>query len=335
VIAGQVNSAPGEAQVAVHLVLHDVAQQRTMNNKEYSGVREQHRQIAHRFIDVIFREFTGEDGPFDTQVVCVTPGKSGRQGKDIVLMDYDGYGAQSLVADGGLNLAPTLSPNGAMLAYTSYRNGAPSVYVRNVATNQDERITSGPGLALAGSWSPDSRYLALNYTVDGNSDIYLYDVRSKRLTRLTQDWGIDVSPSFAPDGRRLVFTSDRGGSPQLYLTDVQGSPAVRLTYEGRYNSAPSWSPRGDTIAFVGRSSERSLAVYTIRANGSRQQRLSNGGGFPESPSWAPNGRFVMYTSMQGGAWQRYMTREDGQGHHPLPAGGPTCLALQWVARVAR
>jgi TolB protein len=335
VIAGRLGNSGGNGPILLQFALHDVAEQLARLNSNVNGPKIRHREMAHRFSDLVFREFTGEPGPFDTQILCVSRGRN-RGSKDIVIMDYDGYGARPLVADGALNLAPALSPNGTLLAYTSYRSGTPSLYVRNLLTGSEERVTSGPGLAMAGSWSPDGRYLALSYTVDGNSEIFLYDAKSKQMKRVTNAWGIDVSPSFAPDGQRLVFVSDRSGSPQLYITDVQGSGPTRLTFEGRYNTAPAWSPRDDTIVFVGRADEdRSLGVYTIRANGSRQQRLNTAGGGPDGPMWAPNGRFVMYTSTQGGSWQHYMMREDGQANHLLPASGPACLTSQWVARTAR
>ena len=335
VIAGRVGNSAGNGQVLLHLALHDVAAQLARLNSNVTGPQIRHREMAHRFSDLVFREFTGEPGPFDTQVLCVSRGRN-KHSKDIVIMDYDGYGVRPLVADGALNLAPALSPNGTLLAYTSYRSGVPNLYVRNLLTGAEDRVTPGPGLAMAGSWSPDGHYLALSYTVDGNSEIFLYDTKSKQMKRVTNDWGIDVSPSFAPDGKRLVFVSDRSGSPQVYVTDVGGGGAVRLTYEGRYNTAPAWSPRDDTIVFVGRAEgDRSLGVYTIRVDGSRQQRLSEGGGNPDGAIWAPNGRFVMYTSTQGGSWQRYMMREDGQANHLLPASGPACLTSQWVARTAR
>lgn len=335
VVAGSVGNATGDGQLLLQFALHDVAEQRVRISNNFTGPNIRHREMAHRFSDAVFHEFTGEAGPFDTQVLCVSRGK-GKNSKDIVLMDYDGYGARPLVADGAWNLSPVLSPNGALLAYTSHRSGSPNLYVRNLLTGAEERLTSGSGLAMAGSWSPDGRYLTLNHTIDGNSEIFLYDTQSKKMKRLTDDWGIDVSPGFAPDGQRIVFVSDRSGSPQLYVTDIQGSLPVRLTYEGRYNTAPAWSPRDDAIAFVGRAEgARSNGVYTIRANGSGQRRISNGGGDPDSPIWAPNGRFVMYTSTQGGSWQRYMMREDGQANHLLPASGPACLTSQWVARTAR
>jgi TolB protein len=338
VVAGRVQRPAGDSQLKMEFTLHDVVQQRPrFNGREYVGTRQQSREMAHRFSDLIFREFTGEDGPFNTQVVCVAPRRTGNKAKDIILMDYDGYGVQSLVADGTLNLSPALSPDGTILAYTSYRSGSPQIYLRHLFTGVEERLTSGVGLALPGSWSSDGRYLALSQTIEANTDIYLYDVRQKRLIRLTTDWGIDVSPSFAPDGKRLVFVSDRTGNPQIYLTDVNGRPPVRLTYDGRYNTSPAWSPRGEVIAFVGRSEGRqqTLDVYTIRADGSRVQRLTNSGMDNEAPTWAPNGRFMMYTSSRGGGWQRRLMRENGQGDRSLTANGTACQSPQWVARTAR
>src|SRR5215475_2873614 len=273
VITGRLESAPGDGQVGLHFALHDVAQQRMRIGNNFSGPKIRQREMAHRFSDVIYRELTGDAGPFDTQVLCVSAGRN-KNSKDIVIMDYDGYGARPLVADGGLNMSPVLSPNGTLLAYTSYRSGNPNLYIRNLLTGAEERLTSGAGLAMAGSWSPDGRYLALSHTIDGNSEIFVYDTKSKQMKRITNDWGIDVSPRFAPDGKRLAFVSDRSDSPQIYATELQGSGQTRLTYEGRYNTAPAWSPRNDVITFIGRDDEdRSLGVYMIRPDGSGQTRL--------------------------------------------------------------
>ena len=334
VIAGSVRPLPEDTQVSVELVLHDVVQQQPrFAGKEYRASRAHYREVAHRFSDLVFQAFTGEPGPFNTQVVCVTPRASGQKGKDIVLMDYDGHAVRNLITDGALNLTPTLSPDGKLLAYTSYRDGYPNIYLYHLQTGTEQRLTSGTGLALPGSWSPNGRYLAFNQTQEGNSDIFLYDTVKAQFIRLTTYWGIDVSPSFAPDSTRLVFISDQSGSPQLYLTDVQGRPPVRLTYEGNYNTSPVWSPRDDTIAFVGRPEmAQNLNIYTIRADGSGYRRLTNSGGQHESPTWAPDGRFLMYSSLRDGAWQRDLIRDDGHGQRQLPGTGPVCLSPQWVAR---
>ena len=333
VIAGRLQQVAAGAPLKLELVLHDVLQQqRYFNGKEYLGPPRRHREMAHRFSDLVFQKFTGEPGPFNTQVVCVTPRGAGQRGKDVLLMDYDGHEVRQLVTDGALNLAPALSPNGVLLAYTSYRTGAPNIYIRNLQTGAETRITSGPGLALAGSWSPNGRYLALSQTVDGNNDLHLYDAKQQQFIRLTTHRGIDVSPSFAPDSQRLVFTSDRNGSPQLYLTDIRGNRPVRLTYEGRYNTSPAWSPRGDRIAFVGGTEDRGLNIYTIRPDGEHHRQLTEGGNGYESPTWAPDGHFMMFMSKRGDTWQRYLAHHNAQVPYVSLTHGPTCLSPRWVTR---
>ena len=115
VITGRVESAAGDGQVGLQFALHDVAQQRMRIGNNFSGPEIRHREMAHRFSDVIYRELTGDAGPFDTQVLCVSPGRN-KNSKDIVIMDYDGHGARPSVSDGGLNVSPVLSPNGTLLS---------------------------------------------------------------------------------------------------------------------------------------------------------------------------------------------------------------------------
>ena len=331
VIAGQFEVSQGRAPLTLQLTLHDVAQQLMLFGRVYEGSLEGYRRMAHRFSDHVLEVFTGQQGPFDTQVTCVTRIPDSKA-TEIVRMDYDGHGVQRLVSNGSLNLAPVQSPDGRVLAYTSYRTGSPDLYLLNLNDGQEERLTNDPGLALAGSWSPNGRYLAVSRTVEGNNDVFIYDTRGKRFKRLTTDSGIDVSPSFAPDGQRLVFTSDRGGSPQLYLTTVKGGKPVRLTFEGTYNTAPAWSPRDDVIAYVGRSEDRSMAIYTIHAESRQRQRMSFGSRQYEAPSWDPHGSFLMHTSRVGDRWQRYMVRQDGHDKMLPAANGLACLSPQWVAR---
>lgn len=275
-------------------------------------------------------EFADETALSRTQVLCAMPRTDGRNGKDIIRMDYTGTNLQPLVADGALNLAPSLSPDGTTLAYTSYRNGMPNIYLRDLTTGRESRLTTGAGLALPGAWSPNGRYLALSQSNDGNSDIFLYDTVRQHLRRLTTHQGIDISPYFAPDNTRLVFTSDRSGSPQLYLTDVHGRPPVRLTYHGAYNTEPVWSPRNDTIAFIGRSAEGGLEVYTIQANGSGLQRLTRGRHLHKSLAWAPSGHFVLSHRQRGAILEQYLVRADGQDARVLPHAGRACQSPQWI-----
>ncbi|MDH3598815.1 MAG: AAA family ATPase [Candidatus Tectomicrobia bacterium] len=279
-------------------------------------------------------ETTGDglDTP-PSRMVCVMPRTRGNRGSDIVFIDQQVEGIHRLVSDGLQNMSPVLSPDGTKLAYTSYRNGAPNIFLRDLKSGQEQPLTSGPWLALPGAWSPNGRYLALSQSLEGNNDIFLYDLQRQRLRRLTTHPGIDVSPSFAPDSKRLVFASDRTGSPQLYLTDLTGKTPVRLTQTGSYNTSPAWSPHNDTIAFIGRSADQALDLYLIQADGTKLQRLTEGQHFHAPPTWSPSGNMLMGMGLRGSSWERHLVNiSDKPNTHRLPQEGPLCLAPQWVAQ---
>ncbi|ETX04431.1 MAG: hypothetical protein ETSY2_28785 [Candidatus Entotheonella gemina] len=266
------------------------------------------------------------------RLLCAMPRTGGQPGSDIVLLGHTRYSVHRLIDDGSQNMSPVLSPDGIYLAYTSCRDGAPNIYLRNLTSGQETRLTSGPWLTLPGTWSPNGRYLSLSQSVKGNNDIFIYDMTQQRLRRLTQHKGLDVSPSFAPDSQRLVFSSDRTGSPQLYLTDITGTPPVRLTRTGAYNTSPSWSPRDDTIAFVGRSQNRALDLYTIKPDGTERKRLTRGQRFHTPPAWLPDGHTLMGMSLRGAAWERHLVQLHPDRAAPiLPKSESLCLAPQWVA----
>ncbi len=268
-------------------------------------------------------------------LLCLTARPPGNHARDIILVDHHGKVQQRLVSDGALNLSPILSPDQRRLAYTSYREGTPSLYLRDLKNAKDERLTSRSGIALPGAWSPDGRYLALSKSENGNSDIFLYDLKRRRMQRLTTHNGIDVSPSFAPDSQRLVFTSSRSGSSQIYLTDVKGRQPQRLTTEGKYNAAPVWSPRGNWIAFIGRSPEYTLELYVIRDDGTELRRVTIGGStIEDAPTWSPDGRAILYTRVHDGIRQRRIVDIDGRNDRELPGHGQVCYSPQWVAQLA-
>ena len=267
-------------------------------------------------------------------LLCLTARPPGNHARDIILVDYHGKVQQRLVSDGTLNLSPILSPDRRHLAYTSYREGAPSLYVRDLKNAKDERLTSRSGIALPGAWSPDGRYLALSKSEDGNSDIFLYDLKRRHMRRLTSHHGIDISPSFAPDSKRLVFTSSRSGSSQIYLTDINGRPPKRLTVQSNYNTAPVWSPQGNWIAFISRSPENTLALYVIKEDGTGLRQVTIGGStIEEAPTWSPDGRSILYTRVYHGMRQRRIVDLEGNDDRELPGHGQVCYSPQWVAQL--
>ena len=76
------------------------------------------RLMTHRWADELVYRYTGEQGIARTKIAYVSEEGNGRE---LFVMDYDGYGPQQVTADGFLNLMPTWAPDRRSLVYTAYR----------------------------------------------------------------------------------------------------------------------------------------------------------------------------------------------------------------------
>ena len=252
--------------------------------------------MSHRLADDIVLHFTGRRGISQSKIVYSA--RKG-EGKEIFVMDYDGAHQQQITQNGSLNLFPTWSPDGEQIAFTSYLEGWPRLYVLDRDGKQSRPLPGWEGeLTAAPEWSPDGRWLAFAANRDGNSEIYKMKISSGRLVRLTHHRAIDSSPSWSPTGREIAFTSDRGGRPQIYVMDAEGLNVRRVTFEGNYNDLAAWSPQGDKIAYAGR--DRTFDIFVLDLATEAVQRLTFGPGNNESPRWSSDGLHLVFTSSRGG-----------------------------------
>ncbi len=121
------------------------------------------------------------------------------------------------VGTGDRFFGPTVSPNGARVAFVGLATG---VYVYDVATGAVEHL--GPGTAPA--WSPDSTALAFERTDDDGhaivgSDIWVWRAGNGAAPLMATARRTERRPSWSPDGARLAFDDDRGS---VYVVSVGG-----------------------------------------------------------------------------------------------------------------
>jgi TolB protein len=295
--------------------------------KRYVGAPSTLRVMAHRLADELVSRYTGEPGIARTKIAYASDQRGGRE---LFVMDYDGYAPRQVTADGFLNLTPQWSPDRRSLVFTAYRNRRnQTIDMIELATGKRRTLVALAGLNITPSLSPDGRYLAFATSQDGNSEIYTLDTRTKALERLTFHAAGDLSPFWSPSGRELAFTSDRGGGPQIYVMNADGSNVRRLTFDGNYNAAPAWSPRGDWIAFVCRSQDEQFKLCLITPDGEKRLQITTGPGIDDSPSWSPDGRHLVFSSMVNGQSHIFMINRDGTEQERLTSEGTHHSSPSW------
>jgi TolB protein len=288
-----------DGRLRVDFRLWDIYGESQMLGLQYFTQPENWRRIAHLISDAIYERITGEKGYFDTRIVFISEsGPAMNRKKRLAIMDEDGANPIFLTRGDYMVLTPRFNPTAQMIAYMSYIQGKPRVYLFDIDSGRQEVLGNFPNMTFSPRFSPDGNKIAMTLESGGNSDIYVMDLRTRSTTRLTFDPAIDTAPSFSPDGKQIAFESDRGGSQQIYVMNADGSNVHRISYGGGKNGTPVWSPRGDLIAFTKQGGGFHIGV--MHTDGSGERILSNGWE-DEGPTWAPNGRVLMYTrTLQGG-----------------------------------
>ena len=280
-------------KMRVEFVLWDVITERNLSSGTGSADPNALRQLSHKIADLVYEEFTGDSGYFDTQIVYVA--ESGPQAsriKRLAIMDQDGHNHKYLTSGLDLVLTPRFSPTTQEIAYLNYFNEEPNVYIQDIRTGRSERLGSFPGMTFAPRFGPQGDKLIMSWAQNGLTDIYEMDLRTQDIRQLTKSSSIDTAPSYSPDGSRVVFESDRAGRQQLYVMNSNGTGTKRISFgDGRY-ATPVWSPRGDIIAFT-KMHKGTFYIGIMNVDGTGERLLAQGF-LVEAPTWAPNGRVLMY-----------------------------------------
>ncbi|AGC47616.1 tolB protein [Myxococcus stipitatus DSM 14675] len=282
--------------------------------------------LAHRLADALYRHFTREPSPFLSRITYVR--KAGNN-RDIAVADWDG-GNPVVLTKGGINILPSLSNDGAQVAYTSYRKNRPDLYVQRPGGDAKMVVSDGQ-MITGGAFSPDGKRLAYSQAEGESAQIYVANADGSGAKAVTDTpYGLNTSPSWSPDGKRIAFVSNRGGSPQIYIMGADGSGVRRLTFQGNYNQTPDWSPRGDLIVFTARDERNAFDLFTVNVETGKVTRMTQDQGNNEEPAFSPNGRLILFTSTRAGGTQLFVMTADGNNQLPLRAEKGTLLTPDWA-----
>ncbi|HET6184684.1 MAG TPA: Tol-Pal system beta propeller repeat protein TolB [Acetobacteraceae bacterium] len=326
-VTGAVQVTGGTLRVEFRL--WDVLPQTQLQGTAYTTTTANVRRIAHIIADVIYERLLGEKGYFDTRIAYVSgSGPRGREVRRLAIMDQDGFN-QRILTDGSWTvLTPRFSPVRDQLAFMSYANNRPRVYLFDLGSGRQSVLGDFEGMTFAPRFSPDGSRVIMSLAHGSGSDIVVVSIGSRTMERLTHSDSIDVSPCYSPDGSQIVFASDRGGDQQLYVMGASGGGAKRISFgSGRYGT-PVWSPRGDLIAFTRYGgAEGGFNIGVMHPDGSGERLLAQGWDV-EGPTFAPNGRVMMYFSQTragagGAGFSSVLKSVDitGFGDHVVPATG--------------
>jgi len=206
-----------------------------------------------------------------------------------------------------IDMSPSWSPDGSQIAFVSDREGKADIWLLDVATGNQRRITDLLRPANSPVWSPDGSKLA--YLADSGNSIFI----SATVNVFDLATGSDIviadtifgpsAPSWSPDGSKVVVyyrepmnSRFREGKNVLYLlpADGQGEKLMISPVEGkslgrRQHNRPTWSSTGEIVYRI----DGALWSAPMNASGELgESTLIAAAG--ENPSWSADGSKLIY-----------------------------------------
>lgn len=194
--------------------------------------------------------------------------------------------------------APAWSPDGSRLVVSRRVPGGSDLWIVDVASGAERRLTRTDRPERDPAWSPDGRAIAFVRTeVRGADEIYAVRPGGRGLKRLTRSPDNDFGPAWSPDSTRIAFVRvDEGGADgDLYVMGADGrgqkplGQALTLDPGASHASGPAWSPDGRRILLV-RGGRLYSDLYVLAVDGRFARRLTENANdqvTERSPSWQP------------------------------------------------
>lgn len=198
------------------------------NKKELNKLRVKNFNEL-KISNYIYKQIFKKDSPLLTNLILA--GQSIVNNKlehSIFLSNLDGSKTKNLLKSSKSIISLSLHPNKKTLAYISYENIYPTIFLHDIITNNRISLSKIPGKINSLTWdlSGDSLLLSIKHN-ESNYNIYKFNVKNNSFAKITNfDFDVISPKEFKKD--KIVYTSIHNKYPSAYISDIGNRQTKKL-----------------------------------------------------------------------------------------------------------
>jgi len=208
----------------------------------------------------------------DGQRIVAEAIEPGEINANLWLFEYSTHRSANFTHDAAPDIAPTWSPDGREIAFSSKRGSRYEIYTKAVDVVAPETPLPGPdGDKIVEDWSSDRLSLVSTFQRSG---LWVSPLGAPavplliRPTASAERWLAE----FSPDGKWIAYTSFESNPPDVFVEPVGGSGA-RYQVSVRGGAEPHWREDGRELFYITPDSQIASVEVTARGTAWRTGRV--------------------------------------------------------------
>jgi Tol biopolymer transport system component len=184
------------------------------------------------------------------------------QNADVWIYDLQGDSAKRLTFDPAIDAMPVWSPDDSQLIFSSSRQKAFDLYLKNTNGAQEERLVEHIDTdKFPDDWSRDGKYLL--YT--RGTDFWFATLPELKSTIFLKAPSVLKNGQFSPDGKWVAYASNESGKWEIYMTSFPGARG-KWQVSLRGGEQPRWRRDGKELFYLSSDGKVMAVPVTVGGN---------------------------------------------------------------------
>lgn len=246
--------------------------------------------------DFVYKEIFKKESPFLTNFIFSGQSiKNNSLEHSIYISNIDGTRVKKIFSSHKSIVSLKLNPDRKTLAYVSYENIYPTVFLHDIYSNKRISLKKIPGMVNSLNWdkSGDNLLLSLKNNEE-YYNLYKLNIKNNQFSKLT-NFNFDIiNPSETKNGK-IIYTSIKDKSPSAYISDFSNRETFKLRISEKFlyiSDIISENNRALAIAKY----KKSFSLLLMDSINSGNYNVIYQNDFIESPEFMKNKQFFMLTS---------------------------------------